>query len=239
MSRTQHPHHFSDNRILASLPAEEYERLLPHLEEVRLNLGDVISRPNEEIEYVYFNMRGTISVCAVMEDGSQVEIGVIGNEGMFGLPIFFKTSTAPLQAIVQMPDGAVRMRAEAFSREVEKCEHLRELLLHYAQAFFMQAAQNAACNRLHPLDGRLARWLLMCQDRTKSELLQLTHEFISILLGVRRAGVSTIASKLKDEGLIDYQRGFIRIRDRKGLEKFSCECYAIIRKEFDRLLNAE
>jgi CRP-like cAMP-binding protein len=236
MSQTQNQQHFVDNRILAALPAEEFERLRPHLEDVRLNLGDILSRPDEKIEYVYFPKRGTISVCAIMEDGAQVEVGVIGNEGMYGLPIFFKTNTAPLQAMVQIPDGAFRMRSGAFIREVEKCEHLRNLLLHYAQAFFMQAAQTAACNRLHPMEGRLARWLLMCQDRTKSEFLQLTHEFISMMLGVRRAGVSTTAAKLKDDGLIDYQRGFIRIRDREGLEKLSCECYGVVRKEFDRLL---
>jgi CRP-like cAMP-binding protein len=236
MDKTQNPQHLIDNRILASLPAEEYERLLSHLEEVKLDPGDVISHPDEKIEYVYFPKRGTISVCAIMQDGAQVEVGIIGNEGMFGLPIFFKTNTAPLQAMVQIPDGAYRMSSEAFIREVEKCEHLRNLLLHYAQAFFMQAAQTAACNRLHPMEGRLARWLLMCQDRTKSDILQLTHEFISIMLGVRRAGVSTAAGKLRDDGLIDYQRGFIRIRDRKGLEALSCECYGVVRKEFDRLL---
>ena len=236
MNQSQNPQHFIDNRILAALPAREYERLLPHLEEVRLNLGDVVSAPDEKIKYVYFPKRGTISVCAVMGNGAQVEVGVIGNEGMFGLPVFFKTNTAPLQAMVQLPDGAYRMRSEAFLREVEKCEHLCNLLLHYAQAFFIQASQSAACNRLHPMEGRLARWLLMCQDRAKSDLLQLTHEFISIMLGVRRAGVSTVAAKLKEDGLIDYQRGFIRIRDRKGLEKVSCECYAVVRREFDRLL---
>jgi CRP-like cAMP-binding protein len=225
-----------DNRILTALPAGEYERLLPHLEEVRMNSGDTISRPGEEIKHVYFPKRGIISICAMMEDGTQVEVGVIGNEGMFGLPILFKTSTVPLQAMVQIPDGAVRMSAEAFIREVEQCEHLRNLLLHYAQAFFMQTAQTAACNRLHPMDGRLARWLLMCQDRTRSDVLQLTHEFIAIMLGVRRAGVSTAAAKLRDDKVIDYQRGFIRILDRKGLEAISCECYGVVRKEFDRLL---
>lgn len=171
-----------------------------------------------------------------MEDGAQVEVRVIGNEGIYGLLLFFKTNTAPLQAMVQLPDGAYRMRAEAFIREIEECEYLRTLLFHYAQAFFMQTAQTAACNRLHPMEGRLARWLLMCQDRTKSELLQLTHEFVSMMLGMRRAGVSTTAARLKDAGLIDYQRGAIRIRDRKGLEAISCECYAIVRREFDRLL---
>lgn len=231
--------HMSENRILSALPAEEYERLLPHLEEVRLKSGDVISHPDEKIKHVYFPKRGTISVCAVMEDGAQIEVGVIGNEGMFGLPIFFKTDTVPLQAMVQIPDGAIRMSVEAFSYEVEYCEHLRNLLLHYAQAFFMQAAQTAACNRLHRMDGRLARWLLMCQDRTRSELLQLTQEFVSIMLGVRRAGVTEAAAKLRDDGLIDYRRGFIRILDRKGLEAVSCECYAVVRKEFDRLLGEE
>lgn len=238
MSQVQNPQHLMDNRILTALPVEEFERLAPHLEEVKLNLGDVISRPDEKIEHVYFPKRGTISVCAITEDGSQVEVGVIGNEGMFGLPIFFKTNTAPLQAMVQMPDGAYRMRAEAFSREVEECEHLRNLLFHYAQAFFIQTAQTAACSRLHPMEGRLARWLLMCQDRTKSDSLQLTHEFISMMLGVRRAGISTAAGRLKDDGLIDYQRGFIRICDRQGLEKVSCECYAVVRREFDRLLTS-
>ena len=239
MNQTQDPQQFMENRILASLPAEEYERLLPHLEEIPLKLGEVISHPDQKIEHVYFPKRGTISVCAVMADGTQVEVGVIGNEGMFGLPVFFKTNTAPLQAMVQLPDGAVRMQAEAFSREVEQCEHLRNLLLHYAQAFFIQAAQTAACNRLHRMDGRLARWLLMCQDRKRSELLQLTHEFIAIMLGVRRAGVTEAANKLKNDGLIDYQRGFVRVIDRKGLEAASCECYAVVRREFDRLLDGD
>ena len=237
MTQTENPQHLMENRLLAALPAEEYERLLPHLEEVRLNLGDVISRPGEKIEYVYFPKRSTISVCAIMEDGTQIEVGVVGNEGMFGLPVFFRTDTVPLHAIVQLPDGALRMQTEVFSREIEQCEHLRNLLLHYAQAFFIQAAQSVACNRLHHMDARLARWLLMCQDRTKSEVLQLTQEFIAIMLGVRRAGVSTTAARLRDDGLIDYQRGFIRIRDRKGLEAISCECYAVVRKEFDRLLD--
>jgi CRP-like cAMP-binding protein len=233
-SNTQH---FRDNHILAALPVEEYERLLPHLEEVRLSLGDVISIPYEYIEYVYFPMRGTISICAMMEDGTQVEVGVIGNEGMFGLPIFFKTNIAPLQAMVQIPDGAVRMRSDTFGQEVEHCEHLRDLLLHYSQALFVQTAQTAACNRLHNMGERIARWLLMCQDRTKSDLLPLTQEFIAVMLGVRRAGVSIAAGKMREDGLIAYQRGFIRILDRKGLENLSCECYQVVRKEFDRLLD--
>jgi CRP-like cAMP-binding protein len=226
------------NRILELLPVEEYERIAPHLEEIRMKLGDIISRPDEQIEYVYFPKRGIISVCAVMRDGSQVEVGVIGNEGMCGLPVLFDTKTVPLQSMVQIPDGAVRIRSEAFRREIEYCPQLRQSLMHYAQAFYIQAAQTAACNRLHPLDGRLARWMLMCQDRIQSDLLPLTHEVMSIMLGVRRAGVSVAANKLRVDGLIDYQRGLIRIVDRSGLEAFTCECYGVIRKAFDRFLVA-
>ncbi|MDT4895101.1 MAG: hypothetical protein QOH25_178 [Acidobacteriota bacterium] len=238
MNHSQNPQHTIQNRILESLPAEEYERIAPHLEEVRMKLGDIISQPDEKIEYVHFPKRGIISICAVMRDGSQVEVGVIGNEGMCGLPVIFDTKTAPLQAMVQIPDGAVRMSSEAFKREIEHCPYLRQSLMHYAQAFFIQAAQTAACNRLHPLDGRLARWLLMCQDRTQSDVLPLTHEVLSIMLGVRRAGVSVAANKLRADGLIDYQRGLIRIIDRTELETVTCECYQVVRKAFDRFLVA-
>jgi CRP-like cAMP-binding protein len=238
MSQNHNPQHTVQNHILASLPAEEYERMAPHLEDVRIQLGEVITRPDEKFEYVYFPKRGMISVCAVLEDGAQVEVGVVGCEGMYGLPVLFGTDSVPLQSVVQIPDGAFRMRAEAFKRVIKDCPTLHQSLLHYAQAFYIQAAQTAACNRLHPIDGRLARWLLMCQDRTQSDLLPLTHEFMSIMLGVRRAGVSEAASKLKNDGLIDYQRGLVRVVDRKGLEAATCECYGVIRKAFDRFLTA-
>jgi CRP-like cAMP-binding protein len=238
MNHTPIPQHLIENRMLASIPAEEYERIAPHLEEIRMNLGDILSEPDQKMEYVHFPKRGIISVCAVMQDGSQVEVGVIGNEGMCGLPVLFGTETVPLQSMVQIPDGAVRMPAEAFKREIELCPYLRQSLMHYAQAFFIQAAQTAACNRLHPLDGRLVRWILMCQDRTQSDLLPITHEVMSIMLGVRRAGVSVAANKLRTNGLIDYQRGLIRIRDRSGMEAATCECYGVIRKAFDRFIVA-
>jgi CRP-like cAMP-binding protein len=236
LSYNHKPQHPIQNHILASLPAEEYERVAPHLEDVRIQLGDVISRPDEKFEYVYFPKRGIISVCAMMEDGSQVEVGVIGNEGMCGLPVLFGTDIVPLQSMVQIPDGAVRMKAEAFKRVIKDCPTLHQSLMHYAQAFYIQAAQTAACNRLHSVGGRLACWLLMCQDRTQSDLLPLTHEFISIMLGVRRAGVSEAANKLKGDGLIDYQRGLIRVLDRSGLEAATCECYGVVRKAFDRFI---
>ena len=238
MNPAQLPQDTIQNRILETLPAAEYERIVPHLEEIRMKLGDVLDRPDEEIKYVHFPKRGIISICAVMRVGSQVEVGVIGNEGMSGLPVLFDTKTAPLQSMVQIPDGAVRMSSEAFKREIEHCPHLRQSLMHYAQAFYIQAAQTAACNRLHALDERLVRWLLMCQDRMESDLLPLTHEILGIMLGVRRAGVSVAANKLKVDGLIDYQRGLVRILDRTALEGVTCECYQVVRKAFDRFLVA-
>jgi CRP-like cAMP-binding protein len=236
MNPAQNPQHTIQNRILESLPAEEYERIVPHLEEIRMELGDILSHPDEKIEYVHFPKRGIISVCAVMRDGSQVEVGVVGSEGMCGLPVLFGTDSVPLQSMVQIPDGAVRMKAEAFKLEIAHCPQLRQSLMHYAQAFYIQAAQSAACNRLHPLDGRLARWMLLCQDRMQTDLLPLTHEVMSIMLGVRRAGVSVAANELRKANLINYQRGLIRIVDRSGLEAVTCECYGVVRKAFDRFL---
>jgi CRP-like cAMP-binding protein len=238
MTSSTENHSQIQNRILAALPAKEYERLLPHLEQIALNLGEVLSQPDEPLQYVYFPNRGTISLVVVLEDGSEVEAGVIGNEGMLGLAVVAGTNSMPLQAIVQIPDGGMRLKVGVFREEFNRHEQLHRLLLNYSQALFVQAAQTAACNRLHRLDARLARWLLMCQDRSKADDLQLTHEFLAVMLGVRRAGVSMAASKFQEDGLIKYTRGHLRILDRKGLEAASCECYGVVRDEFDRLLPA-
>ncbi|HYY56343.1 MAG TPA: Crp/Fnr family transcriptional regulator [Pyrinomonadaceae bacterium] len=225
------------NRILAGLSTEEYERLHPHMEEVKLHLGDVLARPDEPIEYVYFPHRGTLSVIATMEDGSEIEVGVIGNEGMSGLPVVLGTNSMPLKTIVQIANGATRMRSDALREEVVRGGQFQKSLLCYGHAFFVQTAQTAACNRLHRLDGRLARLLLMCQDRTRSDELELTHEFLAAMLGVRRAGVSEAAARLQAEGVISYSRARIHIVDRKGLEAASCECYEVVKKEFERLFS--
>jgi CRP-like cAMP-binding protein len=224
-----------ENRILARLPAEEYERLLPHLEEVDLRLGDVLARPDEPIEYVYFPHRGTLTVIVTMEDGSEVEVGVIGNEGVSGLPVVLGTNSMPLKTIVQVADAATRIRSDALREEIGRGGQFQKSLLCYGHAFLVQTAQTAACNRLHRLDGRLARLLLMCQDRTRSDELELTHEFLAVMLGVRRAGVSEAAARLQAEGVINYSRAHIHIVDREGLEAASCECYEVVKKEFDRL----
>jgi CRP-like cAMP-binding protein len=235
MDPHQNNHKPINNRILSVLTTEERERLLPHLEKVELRLGDVLSESQELIQYAYFPQGGTISVITVMADGGEVEVGVIGNEGMYGLPLVLGTNSSPLRAIVQLPGMAVRMKADVLKEEAARCGTLQQALLRYGQAFFIQTAQTAACNRLHPLDGRFARWLFDCQDRAKSDELPLTHEFMATMLGVRRAGVSVAANKLREDGLINYTRGIVTIINRDGLEACSCECYEIVKREFDRL----
>lgn len=178
------------NRILSLLPAAEHQRLAPHFRYVELPLREVLYRPDEHISYVYFPPGGTVSVTAPIRDGHEAEVGVVGREGMAGLPVFLGTDSAPFRAVVQVAGGAVRIKAGAFRAEVARGGELSRLLLRYAQAFFVQAAQTAACNRLHSMEGRLAKWLLTTRDRVRSDELELTQEFLSILLGVRRAGVS-------------------------------------------------
>jgi CRP-like cAMP-binding protein len=224
------------NRILNALPREEYERLAAYLEPVEMRVGEVLYQPNEPISHVYFPNRGTVSIICTLEDGKSVEAGMVGNEGMFGVNVFLGSVTSPLEAIVQLPGEAYRMRADVLRKEFKQGGHLQDLLLRYTQALIIQLAQTAACNRAHPIDGRLARWLLMCQDRAQASDLQLTHEFIAIMLGTRRAGVSEAAAKLQDGSVIRYRRGHVSILDRQGLEAHSCECYEIVKKEFDRLL---
>ncbi|HEY0100471.1 MAG TPA: Crp/Fnr family transcriptional regulator [Pyrinomonadaceae bacterium] len=224
------------NRILAELPTEEYERLSPHLEPVTLAVGDMLYYPQEPLTHVYFPNRGTVSVIATLADGGGVEVGVVGNEGLFGLNVVLGSMSTPHEAMVQLPGDAFRIPAHVIMGEFKKGGQLQDLILRYVQAFIIQIAQTAACNRSHPMGGRLARWLLMTHDRAMTDELLLTHEFIAVMLGTRRAGVSEAAGRLQNEGLIKYRRGHIQIIDRKGLESTSCECYPLVKREFDRLL---
>jgi CRP-like cAMP-binding protein len=219
-----------------ALPPEEYERLSAYLEPVALPLGEVLYRPEEPITHVYFPSRGTVSVICVLEDGKMVEAGMVGNEGMFGVSVFLGSVSSPLEASVQLPGDGLRMRSDVLRKEFRKGGHLQELLLRYTQAFIIQIAQTTACNRAHSIGGRMARWLLMCSDRAGSSKLELTHEFIAIMLGTRRAGISEAAAKLQDDGVIRYRRGHVNILDRRMLEAASCECYLVVKKEFNRLL---
>ena len=227
------------NRILSALPEEEYERLRPHFEPVDLARGDVVYQPDEPMAFIYFPSGGTISVSVQMADGAEAEVGMIGREGMAGLPVALGTKSAPLKAFTQVPGRGMRVRADLFKEEFDRVGTLHRLILAYAQVFFVQAAVTAACNRLHLLDERLASWLLRSRDRAHSDTLPLTHEFLSVMLGVRRAGVTEAVGRLEAEGLIRHERGRIDLADVAGLEQASCECYRVLRAEFDRLLGAE
>lgn len=224
------------NRILKALPPEEYERLNADLEPVTMPLGEILCHPDEPIRHVYFPNHGTVSLVSNFEDGTSVEVGMVGNEGMFGVSVFLGSISTPLLAQVQLPGDGFRMRADVLRREFTKSGQLQDLLLRYTQAFITQIAQTAACNRAHPIEGRLSKWLLMCADRANSKDLALTHEFIAMMLGARRAGVTEAAGALRARGLIDYKRGQVMILDRQGLESASCECYPMVKREFARLM---
>jgi CRP-like cAMP-binding protein len=226
----------TSNHILNALTYSEYESLAPHLDPVNLSSGEVLCRPDQPVTHVYFPNRGTVSVVSTFEDGATVEVGMVGNEGMFGVCVFLGSISTPLLAQVQLPGDGLRVRADVLRREFRKCGLLQDLLLRYTQAFITQIAQTAACNRAHHVEGRLAKWLLMCADRAQSKELALTHEFISTMLGIRRPGVTEASGRFKEAGLIGYKRGNVTIVDRAGLEAASCECYAQMKKEFTRLV---
>ncbi len=226
---------YSLNRLLASLPSEELTALQPHMEQVSLSHGHPIILPDEPIPFVYFPLNSLLSLVTAMEDGSMVEAGSIGREGMAGLPILLDADTTPSQTLTQIPGKAVRVKAEIIKEAFDKGGALQKILHRYIHTTIVLGSQTAACNRLHHIEARLCRWLLMSSDGVGSEELFLTHEFLATMLGVRRAGVSEAASKLMDKGLIRYRRGRIQIVDRKSLETSACECYRAVKAEYDRL----
>ncbi|WP_414582072.1 Crp/Fnr family transcriptional regulator [Scytonema sp. PCC 10023] len=227
------------NRLLAALPTEEQERLEPYLKLVPLEYRQILYTPNEPIDYIYFPNYGVVSLLNLMENGDAVEVGTVGNEGMVGLPVFLGANTIPGEAFSQIPGEALRMRADVFQREITPGSPLHTLLLRYTQALFNQIAQSSACNRLHSIEERFCRWMLMTQDRVGSNQFPLTQEFLAQMLGVRRASVSVVAAIIQKAGLITYKRGKMTILDREGLQDATCECYAIIKQEFNRLLGGD
>ncbi len=224
------------NRILASLPAGEYARLAPHLERVDLELRQILFDVDRPITHVYFPEAMVTSVLGVMADGTSVETATVGREGMVGLPVFLGTDQTSAQAFSQVPGPALRMTAEAFRAAVADSPALTLALHRYTQALFTLVAQNSACNRLHTMAERCARWLLHTHDRVERDEFPLTHHFLSQMLGVRRATVTEAMGTVQARGAVDYQMGRVRVRDRGALEGAACECYAIITREFDRLL---
>ncbi len=224
------------NRLLASLPREEYERLLPYLEPVFLDLKQELYQPNVPIDFVYFPLEGVFSLLSLSSEGQLIEVATVGNEGMVGLPVFLGVRQIPGVSMVQVPGNALRMRAEDLQTKVSRDSLLYDLLHRYTQALFNFISQSALCNRLHSIEQRCCRWLLLTGDRVGIDNFPLTHEFLSQMLGVRRAGVSEVASRLQNAGFISYRYGKITIVDRAGLEATSCECYELIKAEFDRLI---
>ena len=223
------------NRILSALPPEEYGRILPDLKQVPLKFRISLHEPGDKMPYVYFPNTGVISMLTVLADGNAVEIATIGNEGMTDLSVFLGLEESDSRLLIQVPGRAMRMESARFREHVEQIPSLRALLGYYTVVLFALVAQSAACNRMHPMVERCARWLLMRRDRVDAAQFPMTHEFLSEMLGVRRPSVSVAAEALQAAGFISYHRGKVTVLDRPGLETASCECYRLIRERFDRL----
>jgi CRP-like cAMP-binding protein len=228
----------SGNRILAALPADEYERLLPHLKPVILEYRHVLIEPHKIIQYSYFPEDSIISMVSTVMDKTIVEVGLAGREGMVCVATFLGANSSPHQGIVQGQGSAMRIKASVLREEFKRGGRLQELLLRYTQAHLVQVAQTSVCNRLHALEARLSRWLLMIHDRADGDEFLLTHDIISMMLGAQRTGVTDTAGVLQKKRIISYSRGRLSILDRQKLEETSCECYWIVREEYDRLTRA-
>jgi len=227
----------TSNRVLASIPAREYKRLHAHLEPISLNFGEVLYEPGTAIGYVYFPIDCLISLLTAVDKRRTLEVGMVGNEGMAGMPFILGMGLSGVRAIVQGAGDALRMASTPFRTEFKRNPPLQEALYRYTYALMAQISQTAACNRFHEAEERLARWLLMTRDRVGSDEFLLTHEFLAHMLGLRREGVTEAATALKKRKLISYTRGKIKILDVRGLKTSSCSCYQIVKTVFDRAQN--
>jgi len=236
LPRPDNPTRPKQNHLLAALPAADYERLLPHLEIIQLPLGWVVYESGSVQDYEYFPTDSIVSLLYVMENGSSAEIAVVGNEGMVGISLFMGGDTTSSRAVVQSAGEGYRVKASVLKKEFALGAELQHLSLRYAQALMTQMAQTAVCNRHHTVDQQLCRWLLLSMDRLPGNELRMTQELIADMLGVRREGVTAAANALKAAGLIEYSRGHITVLDRAKLEQRVCECYAVVKREYDRLL---
>jgi CRP-like cAMP-binding protein len=225
-----------NNQILAALPDEDFERLQPHLELVAVELGWVVYEAGIQLKYLYFPIDCIVSMLYVMEDGSSAEIAVVGNEGLVGIALFMGGDTTPSRALVQSAGHAYRLKAGLMKQEFARGGALQHLLLRFTQALLTQMSQTAVCNRHHTVEQQLCRWLLLSLDRLSSSEVMMTQELIANMLGVRRESVTERARKLQEAGLISYSRGHISVIDRPKLEQYACECYAVVKREYDRLL---
>ena len=233
MAETHQP---TQNHLLAALPAEVQERLFPDLELVELPLGKVLYESGDALRHVYFPADSIVSLLYVMESGASAEISVVGNEGLIGVALFMGGESTPGRAVVQSAGRAYRLLGQRHKDEFNRHGEMLLLMLRYTQSLITQMAQTAVCNRHHTIDQQLCRWLLLSLDRLPGNQLTMTQELIANMLGVRREGVTDAAGKLQKHGVIEYSRGQITVLDRPGLEKLSCECYAVVKRETDRLL---
>jgi CRP-like cAMP-binding protein len=224
------------NRLLGLLPAKDYRRLQRHLERIPLTYRQSLYRARRPLGFVYFIETGVGSLVNTMANGEAAEVGTIGNEGVVGLPLLLGDDRAPTSVYVQVPGAGLRMTAAQFSRELARSASMRTVMLRYAHALFNQVAQSAACNHYHTIGQRCCRWMLMTHDRMQSDEFLLTQEFLAMMLGVQRTGVSAAAGALQSAGLIRYRRGVVTILNRSGLRQRACECYEVSKREFDRLL---
>jgi len=231
------PHSPKQNHLLAALPATEFERLSPHLELVQMPLGEILYEPGGQLRHVYFPTTSIVSLLYVFADGASAESAVVGNDGILGISLFMGGETTPSQAVVQSAGYGYRLEAQLLKQEFHRPKSvLHLLLLRYTQALITQMTQTAVCNRHHSVEQQLCRWLLLSLDRLSSNELTMTQELIANMLGVRREGVTAAAGSLQRAGLIRYGRGHIEVLDRARLEREVCECYAVVKKEVDRLL---
>ena len=222
-----------NNQLLAALPKAEHKRLLQNLEAFPLVLGEMIYQPGDLIRHVYFPNSGIVSLLATVEEGGSLEVGIVGREGMVGMPVFMGVKTSRNGAVVQGAGSALRMKANVFRKECDTSRSLPRLLQRYTQSLWTQLSQTAVCNRFHPIDARLARWLLMTRDRMGADKFQVTQEFLSNMLGVRREGVNKAAGSLQRRKLVRYNRGTLTIINRAALEAVACKCYQIIKDEYN------
>ncbi|HEX8399143.1 MAG TPA: Crp/Fnr family transcriptional regulator [Pyrinomonadaceae bacterium] len=223
------------NRLLAALPAKEYEHLLPNLEEIPLTYAETIYEQGEAIRYIYFPNSGMISLLTHAAKGEVLEVGVVGNEGMIGLPVFLGVETSRNQVIVQGDGAALRIKTEDFIKECGRGVSLPKLLRRYTHALITQVSQTVACNRFHLIEERLMCWLLLMHDRMQTDKFKITQEFLSKMLGVRREAVSKSAANLQQRKLIEYSRGIVSIINRAALEAAACNCYSVVKAEYDNL----
>ncbi len=225
------------NRLLSALPASDLEAMRPHMEDITLELHTPLIVPNEPIEYMIFPLTALASLVTVLEDGSTVEAGSVGHEGMVGIPILLNATTTPMETVTQVGGTAIRVPSDVVKKQFDTSPAVQALMHRYIHALFIIASQSTACNRRHQVDERLARWLLMSADGIQNEEVAITHEYLATMLGVRRPGVTEAALKLQEDGLIHYRRGGTTIVDRRGLEARACECYQVVKTTIDNVFN--